>query len=98
MLWRIEEGESLFLVGVTQQALDSAGGIEALDLSDPGDEFEEGDWIGEVQGKNALVEITAPFALRIVESNQELLGQPAMIEDDPTGDAWVLRVERINGD
>ncbi|MGE3260893.1 MAG: glycine cleavage system protein H [Bacteriovoracia bacterium] len=98
LLWRIEEGESLFLVGVTQEALDSAGTIQALDLSDVGDEFEEGDWIGEIQGKNSLVEITAPFSLRIVESNREIREQPGLIEDDPTGDAWILRVERINGD
>jgi glycine cleavage system H protein len=95
LLWRSEE-DSSFLIGVTQDALDFAGTIQGLDLSELGDEFEEGDWIGEVNGKNGLVEITAPFALRIVECNTELLQQPTLIEDDPTGDAWIVRVERMS--
>lgn len=98
MLWRTEEGESLFVIGVTQEALDSSGTVQSVDVAEVGDEFEEGDWIGEIQGKNSLVEITAPFAVKVVESNREVLDQPALIEDDPTGDAWILRVERIHGD
>lgn len=94
MLWQFEDDGKL-VIGVTQEALDTAGAVQALDLADAGDEFEEGDWIGEVRGKNALVEITAPCALRVVEGNPDLLEQPALIEDDPTGDAWVLRVEKI---
>ena len=93
LLWRIEE-DTTFLIGVTQEALDFAGSVQAVEVSDDGDEFEEGDWIGEIQGKNALVEITAPYALRIVEGNRELMEQPGMIEDDPTGDAWIVRVEK----
>jgi glycine cleavage system H protein len=94
MLWRIDEDANM-LIGVTQVALDFAGAVQAVDVSDAGDEFEEGDWIGEIRGKNALVEITAPFALRIVEGNRELMEQPGLIEDDPTGDAWIIRVEKI---
>jgi glycine cleavage system H protein len=96
--WNMDEGESLFLIGVTQEALDAAGAVQAVDVPEQGDEFEEGDWIGEIQGKNQLVEISAPFALKVVETNKELLEQPALIEDDPTGDAWILRVERVNAD
>lgn len=94
MLWRIEE-DTTSLIGVTQGALDFAGSVQAVEVSDEGDEFEEGDWIGEIRGKNALVEITAPFALRIVEGNRELMEQPGLIEDDPTGDAWIVRVEKM---
>lgn len=96
LLWRSEE-ESLVVIGVTQSALDQAGAISEIDMAEKGDEFEAGDWIGEIRGKNSTVEIVAPFGLRVTERNEELLEQPAMIEDDPTGDAWVLRVEKVDG-
>jgi glycine cleavage system H protein len=68
-----------------------------VELADAGDEFETGDWIGEIRGKNSLVEIFSPCHLRIAERNEELLGQPSMVEDDPTGDAWMLRAEKLDG-
>jgi glycine cleavage system H protein len=95
LLWKIEEGSSL-VIGVTQSAIDQAGTVAEMDISDSGDEFEAGDWIAEIRGKDSVVDIVAPCALRITERNEELLSQPALVEDDPTGDAWILRAERID--
>ncbi len=96
LLWKMEDGSSL-VIGITQSCLDLAGAVMELDLSESGDEFEAGDWIGEVRGKNAVMEIVAPCALRLTERNEEVLSQPALIEDDPTGDAWILRAEKMDG-
>lgn len=93
LLWSLEEGEG-HLIGVTQQTLDSAGAVAEIDAADAGDEYEAGDWIGEIRGKNSVIDIVAPFDLKVVERNEEVLSQPALLEDDPTGDAWILRVER----
>lgn len=93
MFWFTEDGES-FLLGITQKALDVAGSINGMDLSDVDDEVDAGEWLGEVRGKNSTIDILAPFAVRILELNEELHEQPAIIEDDPTGDAWILRVEK----
>lgn len=95
LLWSLDEGGSL-VIGVTQSGLDMAGAVTELDISDVGDEFEAGDQMGEIRGKNAVVDLIAPCALRISERNEELLAQPALVEDDPTGDAWILRAERID--
>ena len=95
LLWKLEEGSSL-VIGFTQSALDLAGTVSEIDVSDIGDEFEAGDWVGEIRGKNSVVDIIAPCNLRVTERNDEVLGQPSLIEDDPTGDAWVLRVERLD--
>lgn len=94
--WKMEEGETL-TIGVTESGLGLAGDVMEVELSDSGDEFEPGDWIAEIRGKNSLVEILAPCRLRITERNEELLSQPGLVEDDPTGDAWMLRAERLDG-
>lgn len=96
LLWRIDEAETV-LIGVTQNALDAAGAVAEIDAADVGDEFEAGDWIGELRGKNSVVEIVAPYGLRVVERNEQVISQPGSLEDDPTGDAWIVRVERIDG-
>jgi glycine cleavage system H protein len=94
--WKLEEGGVLTL-GITENGLNTAGDVMEVELADAGDEFEAGDWIGEIRGKNSLVEIFAPCSLRVSERNEELLSQPAMVEDDPTGDAWMLRAEKLDG-
>jgi glycine cleavage system H protein len=96
LLWQSEE-EGALVIGVTQQAIDQAGTVAEIEVSDSGDEFEAGDWIAEIRGKNAVVEVLAPYALRVTERNEELLGQPSLLEDDPTGDAWILRAEKLDG-
>jgi glycine cleavage system H protein len=93
MLWMMEESGEV-LVGITQNALDACGTVNEVEAADAGDEYEAGDWIGEIRGKNSVLDIVAPFDLRVVEINDEVVSQPALIEDDPTGDAWILRVER----
>lgn len=94
LLWRLEEGDAV-LIGVTQSALDSAGALGEIETADAGDEFDAGDWIGELRGKNTVVDIVAPFNLRVLERNDQVIEQPSILEDDPTGDAWILRAERI---
>ena len=42
------------------------------------------------------VEKPEDCVLRLSELAEELLSQPALVEDDPTGDAWILRAERID--
>lgn len=95
LLWKVEEGEAL-TIGVTQSAIDQVGSVHGVDFADAGDEFEAGDWIGEIQGKDTLVEIIAPCKMRVTERNQEMIENPAILEDDPTGDAWMLRAERLD--
>lgn len=95
LAWKAQD-ESALTIGITQSALDQVGSIQEVEIADAGDEFEAGDWIAEVRGKESLLEILAPCKLRVSERNEEILEQPGILEDDPTGDAWMLRVERMD--
>ncbi len=94
--WKIQEGNQLTL-GITQSALDQAGTLIDVDLGDEQDEFESGDWIGELRGKNSTVELVAPESIRVMEINREVVEQLSQLEDDPTGDAWLIRAEVMDG-
>jgi len=93
--WKTQEGDSL-TIGATQSGLDLAGAVIEVEISDPGDEFEAGDWIGEIRGKDGVLEILAPCNLRLTERNEEVIEQPGVLEDDPTGDAWMMRAEKLD--
>ncbi|RZA00920.1 MAG: glycine cleavage system protein H [Proteobacteria bacterium] len=97
LLWMVEEGDAM-LIGITQSALDACGAVGEVESADAGDEYEAGDWIGEIRGKNSTIDIVAPFDLKVVEVNEQVVDQPSQLEDDPTGDAWILRVERATAD
>lgn len=92
-LWSTESEGSL-TIGATQSALEEIGALAGIELGELGDEYSAGDWIGELQGKDGSIEITAPCNLKIVERNEQVMAQHSLLEDDPTGDAWLLRVER----
>jgi glycine cleavage system H protein len=96
LVWKIEEDGGL-TIGITQSALDQVGAVREVEIAEAGDEFETGDWIAEIRGKETLIEVLAPCRLRISERNEEILEQPGILEDDPTGDAWMLRVEKMDG-
>lgn len=91
--WFMEENGTI-TVGITQKGIDQLTSIQDLELSEIGDEAAERDWIGEIFGANSSVEIFAPCAFRITEVNPEVLNQPSFLEDDPTGDAWLIRGEK----
>lgn len=94
-LWYMDDGD-LVTIGVTEKTFASVGNVNALDIVEMGDEYTKGDWIGELFGTNGSFEIVAPMAIRIIETNQEVLDQPSIVEDDPTGDAWLLRAEKVH--
>ena len=93
LLWRKEEDKSI-LLGVTELAIETTGMIAGLDLSEAGDDYSAGDWLGEIRGNNGTVEILAPFDLTILDRNEDAVKDPSYLEDDPTGDAWLLRTEK----
>jgi glycine cleavage system H protein len=93
--WKMPDGD-LLTIGITQSAIDQVGTVASVELADAGDEFEAGDWIGEIRGKELTIEVLAPCSLRISERNEDVLESPAVLEDDPTGDAWMLRVEKLD--
>lgn len=94
LLWHAEEEDGTVIIGVTESALRKTGSISGIEFAEVGDEFSASDWMGELRGKDATLEITAPCDLTILELNEELVENPALLEDDPTGDAWLVRIRK----
>jgi glycine cleavage system H protein len=90
--WSMVDGE-MMTIGITPHGLSELGTIRELELPEVGEDYNEGDEMATVVGRDGELCIECPAALKIVELNHEVKTNPTFLEDDPTGDGWILRGE-----
>ncbi len=88
---------AVVLVGITDFAQSELGDIVFLDLPKPGASFGHHDVFGTVEAVKAVSDLYAPVAGEIVEVNERLDKEPSLVNTDPYGDGWMIRV-RVAGD
>ena len=90
--WAHEEGE-LLVIGITDYAQDSLGEIVYIELPSEGDEITKGDPFGAVESTKAVSDLYAPVSGDVVEVNEVLLDSPELINSDPYGEGWMIKVK-----
>jgi glycine cleavage system H protein len=93
-LWVRVEGNR-GVIGITDFAQHDLGIISALELPVVGDDLEQDDSFGSVEARKTVAELYAPVSGPVLEVNDELHDAPALINDDPYDDGWLLVVEII---
>ncbi len=83
---------AVFVVGITDFAQGELGDIVYLDLPKPGASFGPHDTFGTIEAVKAVSELYMPLAGEIVEVNPRLDGEPALVNSDPYGDGWMVKV------
>lgn len=85
--------ETVATVGITDYAQDQLGEIVYVELPAVGDKISKDDAFGVVESVKAVSDIYAPVSGTVVEVNQELPESPEMINEDPYGDGWLVKVK-----
>jgi len=85
--------EKLVTVGITQFAADRLGAISFVQLPYAGELFKRGELIGRVSSDTGSAPIIMPFVGQINSINQALGDFPGVINGDPYGEGWMLRIE-----
>ncbi len=88
----IEVTDGLGTVGLTDWAQCQMGDIVFVELPKPGDSLEAGKALGTVESVKAANEIFAPVSGEVVEVNAKLKDAPEVINSDPHGAGWLLKV------
>ena len=83
---------AVFAVGITDYAQGELGDIVYLDLPKPGASFDAHAVFGTIEAVKAVSELYMPVAGEVVEVNPRLDGEPALVNSDPYGDGWMLKV------
>ena len=91
---RPEEG--IGVVGITDHAQKELGDIVYVDLPKPGATAEKGKAIGSVESVKAVSDVYAPVSGEVVEVNDMLTSAPEKLNEDPHGEAWLVKIRMSN--
>jgi glycine cleavage system H protein len=86
------EEEAVYLVGVTDYAQGELGDVVFLELPAAGDTFARMDVFGTIEAVKAVSDLYAPVTGEVLEVNPALDDDPALVNADPYGEGWMLRV------
>jgi len=93
--WVRVEG-NIAVVGITDYAQDSLGDVVYVELPKAGDEFAANESFGSVESVKAVSEVFSPVSGEIVGINEALADEPEMVNQDPYGKGWMIRVQLSN--
>ena len=80
-------------VGVTDFAQDSLSDIVFLELPDADSEFASNDVFGVIESVKAAADLYMPLSGVIIEANEALLDTPELVNEDPYGEAWLVKIK-----
>jgi glycine cleavage system H protein len=89
--WVRVEGD-VATVGITRHAADQLGDIVFVELPDPGRRLEQFATFGVVESVKAVSDLFAPVAGEVLEGNPGLAATPEVVNSDPYGAGWMLRL------
>lgn len=89
--WVRVEGEEA-VVGISDYAQNSLSDIVYLELPSVGDRFGKGDSFGVVESVKAAADLYMPVSGEVTAVNEALVDRPELVNEDPYGEAWMVRV------
>jgi glycine cleavage system H protein len=90
--WVRVDGET-GTIGITDHAQKELGEIVYLELPEVGHVFNAEDEFGTVESVKAVSELFTPVSGEVVEINKAAVGEPGIVNDDPYGDGWLIKVK-----
>ena len=89
--WVRVDGEEA-TIGITAYAADQLGDIVFVELPEAGRALEQFGAFGVVESVKAVSDLFAPVSGEVVGTNEALKAKPELVNSDPYGDGWMVRV------
>ena len=80
-------------IGITDYAQKELGDVVFVELPQVGTELEAGDELGSIESVKAVSELFTPVSGEVIEINDALADNPALVNTDPWGDGWMVRIK-----
>jgi glycine cleavage system H protein len=81
------------IVGITDYAQGELGDVVYVDLPDVGTKCAQMDVFGTIEAVKAVSDLFCPLAGEVVEINTSLDGDPALVNKDPYGEGWMIKLQ-----
>jgi glycine cleavage system H protein len=79
-------------IGITDYAQKELGDVVFVELPQVGSQLEAADELGSIESVKAVSELFSPVSGEVVEVNERLKDKPELVNTDPHGDGWMIRV------
>ena len=93
---RIEE--DVAIVGITDFAQEQLGDIVYVDLPEEGEELSSGSVVGELESTKSVSDVFTPVSGIVIARNDSLEDAPEVINSDPYGEGWLLKIRLSEDD
>lgn len=84
---------NIVTVGITDHAQKNLGDVVFVELPDEGAIVTTGESYGTVESVKAVSDITALISGKVIEVNNQVLDTPDLLNKDPYGEGWLIKVE-----
>ena len=81
------------IVGITDFAQDQLSDIVYVELPEVGAKVRQGEPFGTVEAVKAVSDLYSPVTGEVIEVNQKLADQPELVNQDPYGEGWMIKVK-----
>ena len=79
-------------IGITDYAQKELGDVVFVELPQVGSILDAADELGSIESVKAVSELFSPVSGEVVEVNEALADNPALVNTDPWGDGWMIRM------
>ena len=90
------DGDELATIGITDYAQGELGDVVYVELPKVGASYGKHDVFGTIEAVKAVSELYAPISGEIVEVNARLDKEPSLVNSDPYGDGWMIKMRPKN--
>jgi glycine cleavage system H protein len=89
--WARKDGDAV-VVGISHYAQEQLGEVVYVELPEVGHSVDAGEELGTLESVKAVSEFTSPAAGEVVAINERLDEEPNLVNEDPYGDGWLVRI------
>ncbi len=95
--WLKIDGDTA-IVGITEFACSELGDIVFIEIETEGESLGAGDTFGSVEAVKTVSDLFMPISGKVIEINPELENTPEMVNKDPYGEGWLIKIKVENAD
>ena len=85
------------IIGITDFAQGELGDIVYVEIETEGEDLDQGDVFGTVEAVKTVSDLFMPIAGKVVEINEDLESEPEVVNADPYGKGWMIKIELADG-
>lgn len=93
---RVED--DICVLGITEFAQKELGEVVFVELPEIGQVFDTNDELGTIESVKAVAEVFTPVAGEVMEINDSVVDDPELLNDDPHGEGWLIKIRYSSAD